>query len=118
MTPDGADTRLGQQYDPWGEFFHGNVDELWIFSGALTATEVARLAALRPREPSLTIQVAQVRLCWVAQPEVMYQLQYRSELTTNLWTDLGSPIRGNGETNCVTQDVGSPCRHYRVVALP
>ena len=40
----GTNTRLGQQFDTWGEFFHGSVDELWIFSGALSADEVSLLS--------------------------------------------------------------------------
>jgi hypothetical protein len=46
MTTGGTDTRLGRQFDPCAEFFHGNVDELWIFNGTLTAGEVATLAAV------------------------------------------------------------------------
>jgi hypothetical protein len=41
----GDATRLGMQFQSWGENFHGNIDELWVFSGALTATEVKTLAA-------------------------------------------------------------------------
>ena len=45
MTPDGDDTRLGRQFDPCNfEFFNGNLDDLWVFSGTLTAGEVASLA--------------------------------------------------------------------------
>ena len=44
-TPDGDDTRLGRQFDPFTEYFDGNVDDLWVFSGTLTASEVARPVA-------------------------------------------------------------------------
>ena len=42
----GDATRLGMQFQSWGENFHGNIDELWIFSGALTDGEVKVLAAI------------------------------------------------------------------------
>jgi hypothetical protein len=44
-TAGGDHTRLGRQFDPFAEFFNGNLDELWVFSGTLTADEVAALAA-------------------------------------------------------------------------
>jgi hypothetical protein len=55
-------TRLGRQFyyplEPiFGpEMFHGDMDELWIYTGALTATEVAGLAVIP--EPSSFVIVA------------------------------------------------------------
>jgi len=46
MTTVGNHTRLGRQYEPFLEFFHGNVDELWIFNGILTEGEVATLSTV------------------------------------------------------------------------
>ncbi len=114
----GYPTRLGQQYDPWGEFFHGTVDDVWIFSGSLSEAQVARLAAGKPPGPTLSIETSQVRLCWDSETNVLYQLQYRSELTTNIWTDLGAPVEGNGTKIYTTDQVVTPRRYYRVVALP
>lgn len=37
----GSDTRLGRQFDPFAEYFHGNIDNVRIYSGALTAEEVS-----------------------------------------------------------------------------
>jgi hypothetical protein len=50
----GTDTRLGRQFDPFAEFFDGNIDELWVFQGALTAGEVANLAVV-PEPSSLAM---------------------------------------------------------------
>lgn len=47
----GSTTRLGRQFYPYDEFFHGTIDELRIYSGALSGDEVAQLAAPVP-EPS------------------------------------------------------------------
>jgi hypothetical protein len=118
VTSGGENTRLGQQYGSWGEFFHGNIDELWVFSGVLTASEVAQLAAANPRAPVLSIEVSQVRLCWPSLTSVLYQLQYRSDQTTNLWVNLGVPITGNSAISCITDDLTSPRRYYRVIVLP
>ena len=65
MTSSGGGTRLGQQYDPYKEFFHGNIDEFWVYSGALTPDEVSALAG-RPRLmiEILPGQISSVRLCW------------------------------------------------------
>jgi hypothetical protein len=39
---------LGRQYEPWPEYFHGAVAELWVYQGALTPKAVRALAAARP----------------------------------------------------------------------
>jgi hypothetical protein len=70
--------------------------------------------------PVMAIRVSEVELCWNSISNKMYQVQYRSELTTNAWTALGAPVQGNGSTNCVTDAVqlGQPQRLYRVEELP
>jgi|JI102314A1RNA_FD_contig_31_6095624_length_922_multi_4_in_0_out_0_1 hypothetical protein len=47
----GTNTRLGRQFDPYGEYFMGSVDDVRIYSGALTASEVVALANSIP-EPA------------------------------------------------------------------
>jgi hypothetical protein len=69
-------------------------------------------------KPHLTIEVSPVRLCWDSNSNSTYQIQYRSELTTNEWADLGVPIAGNRTTNCITDAIVTPQRFYRVVVLP
>ncbi|MGO8929940.1 MAG: LamG domain-containing protein [Limisphaerales bacterium] len=54
----GNNTRLGRQYEPWPEYFHGAVAELWIYQGRLTAEEVAKLAAARPNALSESLNVS------------------------------------------------------------
>lgn len=72
-----------------------------------------------PREiPFLTLAVSEMRLCWPSVSNKTYQVQYRSDLTTNEWADLSAPVPGNGGTNCVTDAVGGPRRFYQVIALP
>jgi hypothetical protein len=72
-----------------------------------------------PREiPFLTMAVSEVRLCWQSLSNKTYQVQYRSDLTTNEWVNLSAPVTGNGGTNCVTDAVGGPRRFYQVIASP
>jgi probable HAF family extracellular repeat protein len=63
---------------------------------------VSRAFLLTPY-PALSIQLlpAQVELCWNSETNRPYQLQYCSDLTTHLWSNLGTPIQGNGATNYV-----------------
>jgi hypothetical protein len=54
----GNNTRLGRQYEPWPEYFHGAVAELWIYQGRLTPEEVAALAAAKPNALSENLNVS------------------------------------------------------------
>ena len=71
-----------------------------------------------PVPPPLTIHLSYIDVCWSSRTDKTYQVQYRSSLTTNIWTDLGAPIPGNGFTNCITDSLASPQRIYRVMVLP
>ncbi|HXJ61687.1 MAG TPA: DNRLRE domain-containing protein [Verrucomicrobiae bacterium] len=74
------------------------------------------ILAFEPKPgPTITIDVSEVRICWKSEPGATHQLQYRSELTANQWVDLGSPLAGDGTTNCVAQPVTTPARFYRVL---
>jgi hypothetical protein len=46
-------TRLGRQFEPWGEFFRGRLADVRIYRGALTAPEVAKLASMRAALPAV-----------------------------------------------------------------
>ena len=48
MTTQGSPTRLARQFQDIEEFHHGYIDDLRIYSGALTAAEVSRLADVCP----------------------------------------------------------------------
>lgn len=70
--------------------------------------------------PRLAIRVSQVELCWPTATGVVYQLQYQSPLTTNLWGNLGPPVSGTGAAVCRLDSVlpNEPQRLYRVIAVP
>jgi hypothetical protein len=44
-TTGGTDTRLGRQFDPFQEFFGGQMRDVRVYTGALSAGQVAALAA-------------------------------------------------------------------------
>lgn len=73
-----------------------------------------------PPVPRLTIsrELSAVRLSWDSQTNRMYQIQYRADLATNAWADLGLSVSGNGTTNIATDTVIDPHRFYRVVPFP
>jgi hypothetical protein len=68
--------------------------------------------------PLLSIRISHITVSWSSSTGKTYQVQYRSELTTNIWTDLGSPVPGNGLTNSVIDAIDGPQRFYRVITLP
>ena len=71
--------------------------------------------------PRLTIRVSQVEICWDTATNAAYQLQYRSDLTTNLWTPFdASFFQGTGGNVCSNDTVfpSQPQRFYRVVTQP
>jgi len=67
--------------------------------------------------PQVTIRASQAEVCWNSISNLTYQVQYRSDLTTNLWTSLGGCVRSTNSTSCVYDPivVGQPQRFYRVV---
>jgi len=72
-------------------------------------------------EPSASIRVSQVEVCWNSYSNHIYNVQYRSELTTYQWTNLfPTNILATGGETCVLDDIprGWPQRYYRVVEVP
>jgi len=78
--------------------------------------EVEPPASLGP----LKIRVSEVELQWPSVSNQVYQVQYRSDLTTNTWTDLfGTNVVGDGTTIRFTEKVplGESSKYYRVLPL-
>ena len=67
--------------------------------------------------PVVTIRASQVEVCWNSKSNLTYQVQYRSDLATNLWTPLVNCVQGSGSVNCVHDPIapGQPQRFYRVL---
>ena len=68
-----------------------------------------------------SIRCSQVEICWNSLTNVAYQVEYRSELTTNQWTDLfHTNIIATSSVTCVFDNIphGLPQRFYRVLRAP
>ena len=48
--------------------------------------------------PAVAPAGLQVEICWNPLTNQTYQVQYRSSLTTDMWTDLGAPVPGSATT--------------------
>jgi hypothetical protein len=72
--------------------------------------------------PSLvaTIRSSEVEICWLSVTNKAYEVDYRSDVTTDTWMPLVTNVIGNGVTICVNDRIapGHPPRFYRVVAQP
>jgi len=70
--------------------------------------------------PVLSARVSEIEVCWETISNQIYQVQYRSSLTTNSWTDLGAQQVGTGSNLCIGDKVlpGDPRRFYRVILTP
>jgi len=65
--------------------------------------------------PRLSLAVSCIDLCWDTISNKTYQVQYKSNLTTNEWTNLGSPVVSTNLNTCITDSVrGQERRFYRV----
>jgi hypothetical protein len=92
-------------------------------SSSSTATTGSPLPTPKPTQftfeppPVLTIRASQVDVCWNSISNFTYQVQYRSDLTTNVWTSLVDCVRSIGSTSCIVDPVvvGQPQRFYRAV---
>lgn len=100
---------------PW-QFWNGGIDDLRIYNRVLSKSEILYLVS--GGDPTLSITVSQVRLCWNAPTNKASQLQYRSDFTGGNWSNLGPPIVEMGTILCATNDVDQPNKFYRVIFLP
>jgi hypothetical protein len=58
-------------------------------------------------------------LTWSAVPGQKYQVQYKTDLTTTTWANLGQAVLAAGSTASGTNSTGSFSEgYYRVVVVP
>lgn len=78
--------------------------------------EPGRISAPESIVPSVA---AAVEIRWKSQPRETCQVQYSTLPNANEWFDLGSPIQGDGSTNCLFDAVrDKPKKSYRVLISP
>jgi hypothetical protein len=96
----------------------GSWNDLSDNSGLATASPIFGVVEVDPT-PKLTIDVASVAIKWYSATNSVYQLQYRSSLTTNAWVNLGLPISGTGSNVVILDSVlNDPRRIYRLQLVP
>jgi hypothetical protein len=92
------------------------------FNGASSSATTGDIRFSHPTQftfeppPLVTIRASQVEVCWNSISNLTYQVQYRSDLTANVWTSLVDCVRSTGSTSCISDPVvlGQPKRFYRV----
>ncbi len=97
----------------WNDFV-----EIDISAGS--AAQFAPFHGVVEIEPlRIQIQVSQVAISWNSTSDINYQVQYASSLTTNVWTNLGAPVQGNGSNSVVVDSVlDQSKKFYRVINVP
>lgn len=112
------DTTIGGNWPRNLDYFKGRIDDVRVYGRALSSADVTKDYVFRP-ESRMEIRVSAVDICWNSRPGRGYQIQYHSQLTGSAWANLGGPLFGNGQQQCVTDTVSSgENRFYRVVELP
>jgi hypothetical protein len=123
----GDDLWLGGDPDP-GAFrlFDGLIDEVALFTNALTAAQIEQvfLAATNAPAPprSFTITPAragQFTLTWSSIPGRSYQVEHKSDLSQPTWDNLGGVLVATGPVSSASDTITTRARRfYRVVLLP
>jgi len=114
----GQVTGLGRDGETAGYFYNGAIDDIGVWSRALTADEIAYLssghaipAGPEPLEISgARIESGQIVIQWTG-GEGPYQLQRRTSLTTGNWENVGQPTAGTSALDATD----APVRFYRVI---
>lgn len=121
----GGDFWIGGDPDPGAfQFFNGVIDEVAIFTNALSAGQVLWLFSSGSNVTHLSAAVnahspGNIALTWVAIPGQTYSVEYCTNLVQNNWAVLGSGITATNSTMSVTNMPGAALEQfYRVVLSP
>jgi len=71
-----------------------------------------------PSFSSITLTNGVATLSWYAISNRQYRVQFKSELTNGIWTDLPGDVTATGETAVKADATGGVGRYYRLVMLP
>jgi hypothetical protein len=114
--------------DPDGEFyqlFNGSVDEVAVFTNALTGAQVQQLYAASayilnasPIFQQVVNDHGTLRLAWSALKGRSYQVQFASSIDQPVWNNLGLPILATGSVINASYLITAPQRYYRLQLLP
>jgi hypothetical protein len=89
-----------------------------VFNGLDSLIDNVSLDRLPDDDLVATIHFSAVDICWLGLTNLMYQVQYRTNLSSTNWFNFGSPVSGTG-TNCATDGInGMQQRFYRITRVP
>ena len=104
------------------------VPEIYFGDGSSSAYGVSRWRSFQHNAaaqqvclpPVAGIRTSQVEISWNSCSNHHYNVQYRSDLTTNTWVDLFTNVLATNTETSVYDDIprGRPQRFYRVQELP
>jgi len=105
------------------EYFWGTIDEVAIWSQALTPGQVLWVNSAGANLPqvSASLEASQsntVVLKWTAVPGLTYQVEYATNLTAPVWTSLGASFTATTDSVSVPDTLTGSQRFYRLVSLP
>jgi hypothetical protein len=108
------------------QFFNGEIDEVAIFGAALSPMQVQQIYLTSTNNPPLrftaigspTASSQTIALTFSTIPGQKYQLQFKTDLTQPLWTNLGNPIIAVNSTTTISDPLGTNVRRfYRLLLL-
>ena len=109
------------------QYFNGAIDEVAVFTNALTAAQIGQLfrsstntlPLVPPVLGAVRLEAGAIRLSWSAVPGCGYQLQYKTDLTATNWIGLGGVETATNTVMSAADPCGpDPRRFYRVAAQP
>jgi hypothetical protein len=113
-----AETNLFEKDRVWT---HGTgSNNRFDFVGTFTLNAGRERRPPPERPVRIDLHITEVTICWQSEAGREYQVQYRSPRDQRDWTNLGTPVTGNGSTNCVADriPIGQGQRVYRVIDIP
>src|ERR1039458_3539255 len=100
--------------------FHGIIDELRLYSRALSQSEIQQIFYATGGKPELEIEsidMSHLRISRISVTNRTYQMQTRTNLTSN-WTDFGLPVLGTGAGTATTNELSGSQGFYQLILLP
>lgn len=93
-------------------WLNGRIDDIRIYNRPLSDNEVGNLFAFESSSVRLLLEVASVRLKWLSEAGVNYEIQWSTKFQD--WTPLKT-LLGTGEMMTFIDDVGGDKRFYRLI---
>jgi len=112
------------------QFFNGTVDEVAIFTNALSSAQIQQLYTSATNSPPPTAVPPKftvvkqsapntLSLTWTATAGQMYQVQYKTDLTQTNWINLNTALTAAGSTVTATDNTTTNSqRFYRIILVP